>query len=237
MRRRIRFPIQLFLSLKGGNILGSGKKGICTEFYTAVYTLHRTVLKIIAIGDLLHRNSHRAAAALCAGLCAGKGNGKEGVGRGIERKGESEKRERALCLVTYCHILVESGSPVTCLQLQPLTHHLLRREKPQYLGNASYCDAGNRTPCNAEQEKHYFWYLIFVSSPSTVYLFSFCTESSLSRWMSQDNLTGANILDCTAQYKAFTSVLITEEVTKYLPRETGVPAMVRCNSGETNVHT
>lgn len=59
--------------------------------------------------------------------------------------------------------------------------------------------------------------------------------------MSQDNLTGANILDCTAQYKTFTSdclcVLVTEEVTKYLPRDTDVPAEVQRDSGETNVHT
>lgn len=56
-----------------------------------------------------------------------------------------------------------------------------------------------------------------------------------------DNLTGTNILDCTAQYETFTSyflcVLVTEELTNYLPRDTDVPAEVQCDSGETNVHT
>lgn len=59
--------------------------------------------------------------------------------------------------------------------------------------------------------------------------------------MSQDNLTGTNILGCAAWYKTFTSyslpVLVIEELTKYLPRDTDVPAEVQHDSGETNVHT
>lgn len=59
--------------------------------------------------------------------------------------------------------------------------------------------------------------------------------------MSQDILTGTNILERTAPYKTFTSyslrVLVTEELTKYLPRDTDVPAEVQCDSGKTNVHT
>lgn len=59
--------------------------------------------------------------------------------------------------------------------------------------------------------------------------------------MSQDTLTGTNILECTSPYKTFTSyslcVLVTEELTKYLPRDTDVPAEVQCDSGETNAHT
>lgn len=59
--------------------------------------------------------------------------------------------------------------------------------------------------------------------------------------MSQDNLTGANILGCAAQSKTSTSyslwVLVAEELTKYLPRDTDVPAEVQSDSGETNAHT
>lgn len=85
--------------------------------------------------------------------------------------------------------------------------------------------------CDTEQEKHHFWYHIFVSSTSIVYLFFFCTVQVISSiWIPQNNLTGANILGCTAQYKTFTSyslyVLVREEVTKYLPRDTDVPAGV-----------
>lgn len=59
--------------------------------------------------------------------------------------------------------------------------------------------------------------------------------------MSQDNLTGTNILGCAAQYKTSTSyslwVLVAENLTKYLPRDTDVPAEVPSDSGETNAHT